>query len=208
MSWLGCTAEGDWVHVQGKELCHFCFCIPPSWWSTLWERNLLQGISSFRSKFIPLTVVHFRSMSSSIKAYRNLKNYLFLKDCRTTCHYNYTPSYLNQWRKNPYLHLHQPAGCTGLSVSSLFVLAQITRLILICYTPPTRWDITIMNHTARIEAGVNQISHLCIRRWNANTNEQGSAVISGDLFWKSLGLWNREDSFCTNFHWVSEWTRV
>lgn len=110
MSWLGCTAEGEWVHVQGKELCHFCFCIPPSWWSTLWERNLLQGISSFRSKFIPLTVVHFRSMSSSIKAYRNLKNYLLLKDCRTTCHYNYTPSYLNQWRKKPSPTLTSASG--------------------------------------------------------------------------------------------------
>ena len=46
--------KGDWVHLEGKQLCHFYFCLPSQYGSTLKERicSLWEQILCFRSRHL------------------------------------------------------------------------------------------------------------------------------------------------------------
>ena len=51
---------GDWVHFQGKQLCHFDFCLPSQWGSTLQGKNLIHMDQILFFKSIP----HFGQLLS------------------------------------------------------------------------------------------------------------------------------------------------
>ena len=65
---------GEWIHFQGRQLCHDCFCIPFEKGSTLKRKKLLpRGANSFLFKYPPFQELGIQKSNQKVKNHHPLQ---------------------------------------------------------------------------------------------------------------------------------------
>ena len=57
--------EGEKVHFQGRQLCHFIFCLPSQWGPTLTDNNLSRKLAPLlANSFLVEKTLHLKAQST------------------------------------------------------------------------------------------------------------------------------------------------